>query len=184
MAAAAAGASKSTAFGKSLEFEVVEIENPKELNFILGHAHFIKTVEDVYEALIQSSPALKFGVAFNEASEGYEAMPGRKVRFDGNDATLIDLAKRNALALGAGHSFIIFMDGGFPVNCLDAVKAVPEVCRIHCATANPTAVIIAKLGEDRKGIMGVIDGVVPTDFETEDDKQKRHDFLRMIGYKR
>lgn len=169
---------------KSLSFELVEIENPKELNFILGHAHFIKTVEDLYEALVQSSPSLKFGIAFNEASPGYEAMPGRKVRFDGNDDALIDLAKKNAMALGAGHTFIIFIDGGFPVNCLNAVKAVPEVCRVHCATANPTSVVLAKTSEDEKGIMGVIDGVVPTDFETDDDKKKRHDFLRMIGYKR
>eukprot|EP00775_Hariotina_reticulata_P008643 gene8643-8824_t len=172
------------AANKGFELELIDIQNPKEYNFILGHAHFIKTVEDLYEALVQSSPSLKFGIAFNEASPGYEAMPGRKVRFDGNCDELIELAKGNAIALGAGHTFIIFIDGGFPVNCLNAIKAVPEVCRVHCATANPTSVIIAKKGEDAKGILGVIDGVVPTDFETDDDKKKRHEFLRMIGYKR
>eukprot|EP00878_Enallax_costatus_P017659 GHUV01018553.1.p2 GENE.GHUV01018553.1~~GHUV01018553.1.p2 ORF type:complete len:182 (+),score=55.09 GHUV01018553.1:1271-1816(+) len=180
----------ATAAGKKLEFELIDVHNPKEYNFILGHAHFIKTVEDLYEALVQSSTALKFGIAFNEASPGYEAMPvvaaaaGRKVRFDGNSRELIELAKMNAIAIGAGHTFIVFLDGGFPVNCLNAVKGVPEVCRIHCATSNPTSVVIAKTSDDEKGIMGVIDGVCPTDFETEDDKIKRHDFLRVIGYKR
>lgn len=174
----------ATSAGKKLEFELVEIDNPKEYNFILGHSHFIKTVEDIYEALVQSSTALKFGIAFNEASPGYEAMPGRKVRYDGNSDELIDLAKRNAMALGAGHTFIVFLDGGFPVNCLNAVKSVTEVCRIHCATSNPTSVVIAKTSDDAKGIMGVIDGVCPTDYETDEDKKKRHEFLRMIGYKR
>jgi hypothetical protein len=174
----------STSAGKKLELEAVDIINPKEYNFILGHAHFIKTVEDLYEALVQSSTALKFGIAFNEASPGYEAMPGRKVRFDGNSDELIELAKTNAMALGAGHTFIVFLDGGFPVNCLNAVKAVPEVCRIHCATSNPTSVVVASTSEDAKGIIGIIDGVCPTDYETEDDKKKRYDFLRMIGYKR
>eukprot|EP00877_Chromochloris_zofingiensis_P006051 jgi/Chrzof1/169/Cz01g05260.t1 len=134
----------------SLTLEMVEIDNPTELNFILGHAHFIKTVEDLYEALVQSSTALKFGIAFNEASEGNPGMPGRKVRFDGNHDALIELAKKNAMALGAGHTFIVFIDGGFPVNCLNAIKAVPEVCHIYCATANPTKAVIAKLSENEK----------------------------------
>lgn len=110
--------------------------------------------------------------------------PGRKVRFDGNSEELIELAKKNAMALGAGHTFIVFLDGGFPVNCLNAVKNGTEVCRIHCATSNPTSVVLAKTSDDAVGIMGVIDGVRPTDFETDDDKKKRHEFLRMIGYKR
>lgn len=114
-------------------------------------AHFIKTVEDIYEALIQSSPGIKFGVAFCEASPGYDDMPGRRVRFDGNDDVLIELAKTNAMAIGAGHSFIVFLgQGNFPVNVLNAIKAVPEVCRIHCATANPTTVVLAKTSDDAK----------------------------------
>ncbi|WIA08114.1 hypothetical protein OEZ85_007572 [Tetradesmus obliquus] len=178
------GARAMASASRKLELEVVDIENPKEYNFILGHAHFIKTVEDIYEALVQSSTALKFGIAFNEASLGYEAMPGRKVRFDGNSEELIELAKVNAMALGAGHTFIVFLDGGFPVNCLNAVKSVTEVCRIHCATSNPTSVVLGKTSDEAVGILGVIDGVRPLEFENDDDKKKRHEFLRMIGYKR
>jgi hypothetical protein len=173
------------ASSNSVSLEVVDVENPKGLNCILGHAHFIKTVEDLYEELVQSSTALKFGIAFNEASEGHGGDdPGRRVRFDGNDNDLIELAKSNALRIGAGHSFIIFIDGGFPVNCLNAVKSVTEVCTIHCATSNPLQVVLAKTSEERKGIIGVIDGVCPMDFEDDKAKAARHSFLRMIGYKR
>lgn len=181
---AGSSSSSTTAFGHALGLEVVEIYNPEELNFILGHAHFIKTVEDLYEALVAASPALKFGIAFCEASEGHGDMAGRRVRFDGNDPKLIEVAKKNALALGAGHTFVVFLDGGFPVSVLNTIKAVPEVCRVHCATANPTAVVLGTLGSDRKGIMGVIDGMISTAYETEEDKTARHSFLRMIGYKR
>lgn len=169
-----------------LELEVVDIDNPGGHNFILGHSHFIKTVEDLAEVMATAGGGAKWGLAFCEASgdPNNEAMPGRKVRFDGNDEAMTDLAKRNALALGAGHSFVIFMDGVFPVAVLNAVKAVPEVCRVYCATANPVAVVVAKLGDDKKGIMGVMDGLCPVGYETDSDKEKRKAFLRMIGYKR
>ncbi|GBF94852.1 hypothetical protein Rsub_08024 [Raphidocelis subcapitata] len=181
-----ARASVSSMASHKLELEVVDIHNPGQHNFILGHSHFIKTVEDLAEVMAGAGGGAKWGVAFCEASGDpqNEAMPGRKVRSDGNDAAMLELAKRNAMALGAGHTFVIFMDGIFPVAVLNAVKAVPEVCRVYCATANPVSVVVARLGEDRKGIMGVLDGLCPVDFETEGDKEKRKAFLRMIGYKR
>lgn len=127
----------------------------------------------------------KFGVAFCEASEGHDPqVPGRRVRTEGNDADLIKLAAENALNVGAGHSFLIFMDGAFPISILTAVKAAPTVCRVYCATANPTTVIIGEVGEGRRGVMGVIDGATSIAVEDENDKRARKEFLKMIGYKR
>ncbi len=159
-----------------MEFKTVSIEKPEDMNFILGQSHFIKTVEDIHEALITTVPGIKFGVAFCEASADC------LVRFSGNDEELIDLAKKNAFSLSAGHSFIIFMKNAFPINIMEAVKRVPEVCRIYCATANPVEVIIAET-EQGRGIMGVIDGFKTKAIETEKDIEHRKDFLRMIGYK-
>jgi len=155
----------------------VTIEKPLEINFILGQSHFIKTVEDLHEALVNSVPGIKFGLAFCEAS-------GKcLVRTSGTDEALIELAQKNALAIGAGHSFIIFLgEGYYPINVLNAVKAAPEVCRIFCATANPTEVIIAE-NEQGRGILGVIDGFLPQGVEAEEDIVWRKGFLRMIGYK-
>jgi adenosine/AMP kinase len=155
----------------------VKIEKPEETNFILGQSHFIKTVEDVHEALVTAVPGIKFGLAFCEAS-------GKcLVRWSGTDEAMIDLARRNALSIGAGHSFIVFLgDGFYPVNVLNAVKAVPEVCRIFCATANPVEVLIAETGQGR-GILGVVDGSSPLGLEADDDISWRKGFLRMIGYK-
>jgi len=155
----------------------VPVEKPIETNFILGQTHFIKTVEDVHEALVGTVPGIKFGLAFNEAS-------GKcLVRTSGTDAAMIELASKNALAIGAGHTFIIFLgEGYFPINVLNAIKMVPEVCHIFCATANPTEVIVAESKQGR-GILGVIDGVAPRGVEGEEDVTWRKDFLRMIGYK-
>ncbi len=154
----------------------VRIEKPAEMNFLLGHAHFIKTVEDLYEAIVQTAPAMKFGLAFCEASGP------ALVRLAGNNERLIDLARKNALAIGAGHSFIIFLEEGFPVNILNTIKNVTEVCRVFCATANATDVIVADTGTGR-AILGVADGVAPLGVETPVDAAKRREFLRTIGYK-
>ena len=159
-----------------MELRLVKIENPKGLNFILGHSHFIKTVEDLYEAIVQTAPAMKFGIAFCEASGP------ALVRYAGNDAALIGDAQANALALSAGHSFIIFMDSGFPINILNTIKNVPEVCRIFCATANPVEVVLAET-EQGRGILGVIDGERPKGVESDEDIKTRMKFLRTIGYK-
>jgi adenosine/AMP kinase len=155
----------------------VKIEKPEETNFILGQSHFIKTIEDIHEALVNTVPMIKFGVAFCEAS-------GKcLVRFSGTDEDMIELARKNALAIGAGHSFIVFLGSGyFPVNVLNAIKNVPEVCRVFCATANPTEVIIAET-EQGRGILGVVDGSTPKGVETEEDITWRKTFLRKIGYK-
>ncbi len=155
----------------------VKIDKPEATNFILGQTHFIKTVEDVHEALVGAVPGIKFGLAFCEAS-------GKcLVRLSGTDAAMVQLAEKNALALGAGHSFIVFLgDGFFPVNVLNALKLVPEVCRIFCATANPTEVVIAQT-EQGRGILGVIDGASPLGVETDADVAWRKGFLRQIGYK-
>lgn len=155
----------------------VKIEKPEPINFILGQSHFIKTVEDVHESLVSTVPGIKFGVAFCEAS-------GKcLIRWSGTDEAMLDLARRNAQAIGAGHSFIIFLgDGFYPVNVLNAVKAVPEVCHIFCATANPTDVLIAET-ELGRGILGVVDGSSPLGIEAEEDITWRKGFLRMIGYK-
>jgi adenosine/AMP kinase len=155
----------------------VKIEKPEQINFILGQSHFIKTVEDVHEALVNAVPGIKFGVAFCEAS-------GKcLIRWSGTDETMNDLARRNAQAIGAGHSFIIFLgDGFYPVNVLNAVKTVPEVCQIFCATANPVEVLVAETDLGR-GILGVVDGSSPLGIETDEDIAWRKGFLRMIGYK-
>jgi adenosine/AMP kinase len=160
-----------------MEFSTISIEKPDELNFILGQTHFIKTVEDVYETLVTAVPNIKFGLAFCEAS-------GKcLLRTSGTDLDLIDLARKNALAIGAGHSFILFLgEGYFPINVLNAIKMVPEVCHIFCATANPTQVVIVETDQGR-GIMGVVDGFSPQGVEAEEDVVWRKDFLRTIGYK-
>jgi len=159
-----------------MNLTVVRIDKPDDMNFILGHAHFIKTVEDVYEAIVQTNPSMTFGIAFCEASGP------TLVRFAGNDDRLIQLAQRNAMAIGAGHSFIVFIDKGFPVNVLNTIKMVPEVCRIFCATANPTEVIVAETDQGR-AILGVVDGFRAKDIETDNDIRTRKEFLRAIGYK-
>ena len=159
-----------------MELTLLTIENPEGLNFILGHSHFIKTVEDLHEAMAGTVPMAKFGLAFCEASGPC------LVRSSGTDSGLVELARQNALALSAGHSFIIFMRDMFPVNVLNAVKAVPEVARIHCATANPVQVVLAQT-EQGRGILGVIDGYGAKGRESEEDAAARKGFLRAIGYK-
>jgi adenosine/AMP kinase len=160
-----------------MELAVIQIDKPEAVNLILGQSHFIKTVEDVHEALVSAVAGIKFGLAFCESSGP------ALVRASGTDEALVELAKQNALALGAGHSFIIFLGEGFyPVNVLNAIKAVPEVCRIFCATANPVEVILAETGQGR-GILGVVDGVKTKGIESEDDVAQRKAFLRTIGYK-
>ncbi|MDD5468846.1 MAG: adenosine-specific kinase [Anaerolineales bacterium] len=160
-----------------MNLSTVTIDKPEDINFILGQSHFIKTVEDVHEALVNAVPGIKFGLAFCESS-------GKcLVRWSGTDAAMIELAHKNALAIGAGHSFIVFLGEGFyPVNVLKAIQAAPEVCRIFCATANPVEVLIAETGLGR-GIVGVIDGFKPKGIEGEADIAWRKDFLRQIGYK-
>ena len=160
-----------------VELAVVQIEKPEGVNLILGQSHFIKTVEDLHEALVGAVPGIKFGLAFCESSGP------ALVRASGTDDKLTALAKRTALALSAGHSFIIFLGEGFyPVNVLNAVKMVPEVCRIFCATANQVEVILAET-EQGRGVLGVVDGVRTKGIETEEDVAQRRNFLRMIGYK-
>jgi len=159
-----------------MELKTVTIDKPADLNFILGQSHFIKTVEDLYEAIVQTVPGMKFGIGFCESSGP------ALVRYAGNDARLIELAEKNALALACGHCFIIFMEVGFPVNILNTVKNVPEVCQIYCATANPVEVIVAET-EQGRGILGVIDGLKTKGIESEDDIKVRKEFLRRIGYK-
>ena len=159
-----------------MELKVDLIHNPEGFNLILGQAHFIKTVEDLHEALFNAIPDAKFGLAFNEASGDC------LVRWSGTDDQLVELARQNMMAIGAGHSFIIFLRGIYPINVLGAVRAVPEVCRIYCATANPVQVIIAQTGQGR-GILGVVDGLSPKDVESEVDIANRKQFLRMAGYK-
>lgn len=154
----------------------VPIEKPDDVNLILGQSHFIKTVDDVYEALAGSSPTLRFGLAFCESSGPC------LVRRAGNDDELMGLAVKNALAVGAGHSFVVFLREGYPVNVLNALKQVPEVCRIYCATANPVEVVLAEGGQGR-AILGVIDGSSPKGVESEDDVAARKALLRQLGYK-
>jgi adenosine/AMP kinase len=159
-----------------VELVVVPIEKPDDLNVILGQAHFVKTVEDLHETLAGSSPYLRFGLAFCEAS-------GKcLVRHSGNDAELVDLAVRNALALGAGHCFVVFVREGYPVNVLNQLKQVPEVCSIYCATANAVQVVLAETDLGR-GVLGVIDGSSPVGVETDVDVVERKALLRSIGYK-
>ena len=168
--------SSSDSPAAQLQLELVGVENPDELNLILGQSHFIKTVEDLHETLAGAVPGLRFGIAFCEASGP------RLVRRSGNDDELVALAVRNALRIGAGHSFLVFLREGFPVNVLNQVKMVPEVCRIYCATANPVQVIVCQTTAGR-GILGVIDGGSPLGEESEEDVTARHDLLRQIGYK-
>ena len=160
-----------------MELKVVKIEKPEDINFILGQSHFIKTVEDIHETLVGCVPGIKFGLAFCEAS-------GKcLVRWTGTDDEMIELAKKNALAVGAGHSFILFLGQGFfPINVLNAVKAVPEVAHIFCATANPTEILVAQT-EQGRGILGVVDGESPKGIEADEDIAWRKGFLRKIGYK-
>ncbi len=159
-----------------MEIKIVKIENPANLNLILGQSHFIKTVEDIYEAMTSTVPMAKFGLAFCEASDVC------LVRHTGTDEEMRELAQKNAYTLSAGHSFIIFMKDMYPVNVLNAIKNVPEVCHIFCATANPVEVIIAET-EQGRGILGVIDGFSSKGIESETDIKARKDLLRTIGYK-
>ena len=160
-----------------MELKTVKIEKPEAINFILGQTHFIKSVEDLHEALVNAVPGIKFGLALCEAS-------GKcLVRWSGTDPEMIALAQKNALALSAGHSFIVFLgEGYYPLNVLNAVKAVPEVCRVFCATANPTEVIVAETDQGR-AILGVVDGFKPVGVEGDEDIAWRKGFLRQIGYK-
>lgn len=156
---------------------IVKIDIPEDLNVIFGMSHFIKTVEDLYETLVESSPTLKFGLAFCEASAK------RLVRTDGNNDDLIKRASQAAFDVGCGHTFFVFLKDGFPVNVLGRIKNVSEVVRIFCATANPLEVIVAET-EQGRGVMAVVDGQTPLGIETDDDKKERIAFLRTIGYKR
>ena len=160
-----------------MDFHAVKIEKPEAVNFIFGQSHFIKTVEDIHETLVGAVPGIQFGLAFCEAS-------GKcLVRWSGTDDAMIELARRNALAVGAGHSFFIFLaEGFFPINVLNAVKNVPEVCAIYCATANSAEVLVAETGAGR-AVLGVVDGASPVGIEDKDDIAWRKSFLRHIGYK-
>ena len=160
-----------------MQVVTVPIEKPGKINFVLGQTHFIKSVEDIHEALVGAVPGIKFGLAFCEAS-------GKcLVRWSGTDDSMVELARKNAVAIAAGHSFILFLDEGFyPLNVLNTLKMVPEVCRIYCATANPTEVIVAETNQGR-GILGVVDGSSPKGVEGEDDIAWRKGFLWQIGYK-
>ena len=160
-----------------MELKLVPLEIPENGNLILGQSHFIKTVEDIYEAIVNTVPQMKFAVAFNEASGPC------LTRVDGNDDSLKALAVRNASAVAAGHAFVVVMREGYPINILASIKNVPEVCTIFCATANPVQAVIAESDQGR-GVLGVIDGSPPKGVETPDDAEKRRAFLRMIGYKR
>lgn len=160
-----------------MELKLVPLEIPENGNLILGQTHFIKTVEDIYEAIVNTVPQMKFGVAFNEASGPC------LIRVDGNDDALKALAAKNASAIAAGHTFVVVMREGYPINILGCIKNVPEVCSISCATANPAQAVIAESDLGR-GVLGVIDGFPPKGVETPDDAEKRRAFLRMIGYKR
>lgn len=159
-----------------MDIETVTLDKPEGLNVILGQAHFIKTLEDLYEVLAGASPQLRFGIAFCESSGP------RLVRRAGNDQDLIDLAIRNARAIGAGHCFLVFLRDGYPLNVLNAVKQVPEVCHVFCATANPLDVLVVE-NDHGRGIVGVIDGEPPLGVETDVDARQRHELLRSIGYK-
>jgi adenosine/AMP kinase len=159
-----------------MELKTVTIEKPADVNCILGQSHFIKTVEDIHEALVTAVPKIKFGLAFCESSGP------ALVRWSGTDSEMIELAKKNALALSAGHSFIIFLKDCYPINVLNVVKNVPEICHIYCATANPVEVVLAETAQGR-GILGVIDGVKSKGIEGEKEIAERKEFLRKIGYK-
>ena len=160
-----------------MELTLVPLEVPEGGNVILGQTHFIKSVEDIYEAVVNTVPQMKFGIAFNEASGPC------LTRVDGNDEVLKAMAARNAVAVAAGHVFVVAMRDGYPINVLGRIRDVPEVCSIYCATANPVQVVVAE-SEQGRGVLGVIDGFPPKGVETAEDAEKRRGFLRMIGYKR
>lgn len=159
-----------------MEFKSVKIKKPDDVNVIIGQSHFIKTVEDLYEVLVNNVPGIKFGLSFVESSGAC------KVRSEGTDAELKKLAEDNALEIGAGHTFFVFLRQAYPINVLNAIKNIPEVCSIYCASANPVEVIVAQ-GQASRGIMGVIDGLEPKGIESQEDIKWRKDFLRKIGYK-
>jgi adenosine/AMP kinase len=160
-----------------MELEIIPIQKPPEVNFIFGQSHFIKTVEDMHEALVGAVPGIKFGLAFCEASGK------RLVRWSGTDETMVNLAIQNAMQVGAGHSFFLFLaEGYYPINILNAVKSLPEVCNIFCATANDTEVVVAQTSQGR-GVLGVVDGQSPLGVEKDEDIAWRKSFLRKIGYK-
>ena len=159
-----------------MELKLVAIDKPDDVNLILGQSHFIKTVEDLHEAMVNSVPGVKFGLAFCESSGPC------LVRYSGTDASLVERAQRNAMNLGAGHVFVILLRDTFPVNVLNAIKRVPEVCTVFCASANPVQVVVAE-SEHGRGVLGVIDGSRPKGVESERDREERHGFLRKIGYK-
>lgn len=160
-----------------MELTTVRLEVPEGGNVILGQSHFIKSVEDLYEAMVNTVPQIKFGIAFNEASGPC------LTRVDGNDEALKTLATRSATAIGAGHVFVIALTDGYPINVLGRIRDIPEVCSIFCATANPVEVVVAQT-EQGRGVLGVIDGSSPKGVETEADANTRREFLRKIGYKR
>ena len=160
-----------------MELKSVRLDIPENGNIIVGQSHFIKTVEDIYEAIVNTVPQMKFGVAFNEASGAC------LTRVDGNDAMLKENATRNVQAIAAGHTFVLSMTDGYPINVLGRIRDIPEICNIFCATANPVEVIVAET-EQGRGILGVIDGSSPKGVETESDQEWRHSLLRKIGYKR
>ncbi len=159
------------------EIKTVKVKKPQDVNLILGQSHFIKTVEDLYEVLVNNVPGIKFGLGFVESSGAC------KVRCEGNDPSLTKLAADTALEIGAGHSFIVFIRNAFPINVLNAIKNTPEVCSLYCATANPVEVLVVENEEGARGILGVIDGSKPTGIESDTDKAWRKEFLRKIGYK-
>ena len=160
-----------------MDLKTVRLTIPENGNIILGHSHFIKTVEDLYEAIVNTVPQMKFGIAFNEASGAC------LIRVDGNDTELEGIATENAQALAAGHAFVIALRDGYPINILGRIREIPEVCTIFCATANPVEVILAET-EQGRGILGVIDGTSPKGIESANDGEWRHGLLRKIGYKR
>jgi len=159
-----------------MELKTVKIDIPEGLNIIIGQSHFVKTVEDMYEIIIGSAPSIKFGVAFSEASGPC------LVRYEGNDETLMKLAAETSISISCGHTFVIFLKEGFPINVLNAIKVCQEVCHIICATANPLQVIVAET-EQGRGIIGVVDGSKPKGIENDEDKKARKELLRRFGYK-
>jgi len=159
-----------------MELLTVDIRKPEEVNLVLGQSHFIKTVDDLHETLVTAMPEIKFGLAFNEASGA------ALVRWSGTDEELIALARETMREIGAGHAFVVFLRDAFPINVLPAIRAVPEVCGIYCATANPVQVVLAET-EQGRGILGVVDGVSPAGIETEQDVAARRELLRRFGYK-
>jgi adenosine/AMP kinase len=159
-----------------MTLKTVVLKTPEDVNIILGHTHFIKSVEDLYEAIVQTAPSMQFGIAFSEASGP------ALVRYVGNNEELIEMARANILEIGAGHTFLITLRNGFPISILNTIKMVPEVCRIFCATANPTQVVVAQT-EQGHGVLGVVDGFAPKGVEGDEDIAWRTGFLRTIGYK-